>query len=113
MPWQIDLHDALLPEVDAMPREVQKALASHVRLLVEFGPELGRPSVDTMKGSRISNLKELRFSADGGVWRVAFAFDRSRIAVLLVMRDKRGVSEARFYKALIAEAEARWATRSR
>lgn len=71
----------------------------------EFGPSLGRPAVDTVKGSRIANLKELRFSALGGVWRVAFAFDRRRIAVLLVAADKRGKSESRFYRNLIAAAE--------
>jgi len=111
MPWQVEFHDDLIAEVDDLPRAVQMALAAHVRLLVEFGPKLGRPSVDTLKGSRIANLKELRFSADGGVWRVAFAFDRNRIAVLLVMADKRGVSEGRFYKTLVTRAEARWQTR--
>jgi hypothetical protein len=111
MPWQVEFHEAMLPEVDELPREVQRALAAHIRFLVEFGPGLGRPAVDTLKGSRITNLKELRFSADGGVWRVAFAFDRTRIAILLVMGDKRGVAEGRFYKALISTAEARWKTR--
>jgi hypothetical protein len=111
MPWQVELHDELIPEVDDLPTEVQKSLAAHVRLLVEFGPGLGRPSVDTLKGSRIANLKEHRFSAEGGVWRVAFAFDRNRIAVLLVAGDKRGLAEGRFYKALVTKAEARWKTR--
>lgn len=110
MPWPVVFHDALLPEVDALPRGVQKSLAAHIRLLIEFGPGLGRPSVDTLKGSRIANLKELRFSAENGVWRVAFAFDRTRVAVLLVMGDKQGVTASRFYKNLIAMAEARWKT---
>ena len=65
----------------------------------------------TRKGSRIAKLKELRFSADGGVWRAAFAFDRQRTAVMLVMGDKRGMAESRFYKALVSKAEARWKTR--
>ncbi len=111
MPWQVELHAELIGEVDDLPREVQKALAAHVRLLAEFGPGLGRPSVDTLKGSRIANLKELRFSADGGAWRVAFAFDQNRIAILLVAGDKRGMAEGRFYRALISRAEARWKTR--
>lgn len=105
------MHNELISEVNNLPTEVQKALAVHIRLLVEFGPGLGHPSVDTLKGSRIVNLKELRFSAEGGVWRVAFAFDRTRIAVLLVSGDKRGVAEGRFNKALITKAEARWKTR--
>ena len=111
MLWQVEFHDELLVEVETLPREVQKALAAHVRLLTEFGPGLGRPSVDTLKGSQIANLKELRFSVEGGVWQVAFAFDRRRVAVLLVMGDKRGVVESRFYKTLVARAETRWKTR--
>jgi hypothetical protein len=111
MLWQVEFHDELLVEVETLPREVQKALAAHVRLLTEFGPGLGRPSVDTLKGSRIANLKELRFSVEGGVWRVAFAFDRRRVAILLVMGDKRGVVQSRFYKTLVAKAETRWKTR--
>jgi hypothetical protein len=43
--------------------------------------------------SRYANMKELRFRADGGVWRVAFAFDPRRNAILLVAGDKSGVSE--------------------
>ncbi len=97
--------------MDALPREVQKALAAHLRLLAECGPELGRPTADMLKGSRIANLKELRFSADGGVWRLAFAFDRRRMAMLLAIGNKRGVAETRFYAGLIAKAEARWMTR--
>lgn len=53
-------------------------------------------------------MKELRFSAEGGVWRLAFAFDPDRNAVLLVAGDKRGANEKRFYKSLIATADARF-----
>ena len=48
------------------------------KLLAQFGPTLGRPRVDTLQGSRHANMKEFRFDAAGGVWRVAFAFDRVR-----------------------------------
>lgn len=105
------LHEALVADIDDLPRGVQKALAAHVRLLVEFGPGLSRPAAGTVKGSRIANLKELRFSAEGGVWRLAFAFDQRRTAILLAIGDKRGTAEDRFYQALIAAAEARWNTR--
>jgi hypothetical protein len=53
-------------------------------------------------------MKELRFDADGGVWRVAFAFDPERKAVLLVAGDKSGGSEKAFYRRLIASADARF-----
>ena len=87
---------------------MQDELLAHAKLLGEFGPTLGRPRVDTLKGSRYVNMKELRFDADNGVWRVAFAFDPARKAILLVAGDKAGVSQARFYKKLIAAADKRY-----
>lgn len=53
-------------------------------------------------------MKELRFTADDGVWRVAFAFDPKRNAIMLVAGDKSGVSEKRFYRQLIATADGRF-----
>jgi hypothetical protein len=53
-------------------------------------------------------MKELRFDAADGVWRVAFAFDPRRRAILLVAGDKSGVSERRFYRQFIAKADQRF-----
>jgi hypothetical protein len=53
-------------------------------------------------------MKELRFEAANGVWRVAFAFDPNRKAILLVAGDKSGVSGKRFYRQLIDKADARF-----
>ena len=78
------------------------------RLLERFGPQLGRPHVDTLNGSRHSNMKELRLSTADGVWRVAFAFDPERRAVLLVAGEKSGGSQRRFYRALIRKADERF-----
>jgi len=77
-------------------------------LLQQFGPQLGRPHVDTLNGSRHANMKELRFTAAGGVWRVAFAFDPRRKALLLVAGDKSGGSEKKFYRKLIQKADERF-----
>jgi hypothetical protein len=55
-------------------------------------------------------MKEMRFDAANGVWRVAFAFDPSRKAVLLACGDKSGGSEKRFYRQLIEKADARFDT---
>ncbi|HET9122440.1 MAG TPA: type II toxin-antitoxin system RelE/ParE family toxin, partial [Acidiferrobacteraceae bacterium] len=55
-----------------------------------------------------ANMKELRFTAADGVWRVAFAFDPKRQAILLVGGDKSGGSEKRFYQQLIRKADARF-----
>ena len=64
--------------------------------------------MDTMNGSRHANMKELRFSAADGEWRVAFAFDPKRKAIVLVAGDKSGVSEKRLYRALIRKADDRF-----
>ena len=65
--------------------------------------------VDTLKDARYSKMKELRFDAADGVWRIVFAFDPRRRAILLCGGDKSGVSEGRFYRGLIATADKRYA----
>ena len=84
------------------------ALLAELMLLRTYGSALGRPHADTLSGSKHSNMKELRFTADDGVWRVAFAFDPKRKGTILVAGDKAGVAQKRFYKALIAKADARF-----
>lgn len=107
MPWTVELADEFAGEFNALPEAVQDELLAHAKLLEQFGPTLGRPTVDTLKGSKHSNLKELRFDADNGVWRTAFAFDPRRHGVLLAAGDKSGTSEKRFYRRLIATADSR------
>ena len=102
------MHDQFEPEFDALPEEVQDELIAHAKLLEQFGPQLGRPRVDTLNGSRHANMKELRFDAADGVWRFTFAFDPKRKAVVLCGGDKSGVSEKRFYRQLIAKADTRF-----
>jgi hypothetical protein len=80
MAWNVLFHDAFDSEFNGLPEDVQDEVLAHARLLEEFGPHLGRPRVDTLKGSRHANMKELRFDAADGVWRVAFAFDPQRRA---------------------------------
>ena len=108
MNWEVGFDPAFDPEFDALPTTVQDELLAQAKLLEVFGPALGRPRVDTLNGSRYANMKELRFQADDGVWRVAFAFDPRRKAVLLVAGDKSGVNERRFYRQLIKRADARF-----
>lgn len=108
MSWTVVFADEFEPEFDVLPEPVQDELLAQARLLEQIGPQLGRPRVDTLSGSKHANLKELRFDADGGVWRVAFAFDPRRRGVLLVAGDKSGGSERRFYRQLIEKADARF-----
>jgi hypothetical protein len=106
--WVVELADEFVPELESLPEEVQTEVLALARVLQRFGPGLGRPRVDTLTGSRHANMKELRFSADGGEWRVAFAFDPKRKAILLVAGDKSGMSARRFYSELIRKADARY-----
>lgn len=108
MKWTVLFHDAFDAEFQELPEGLQDELLAHANLLGEFGPNLGRPTVDSLKGSQHANMKELRVSWDNGVWRVAFAFDPKRQAILLVGGDKGGADQRRFYKRLIAVADARF-----
>jgi hypothetical protein len=108
MNWTVDFHPKFREEVLELSRGVRIELVASIESLREFGPALGRPDVDTLNDSRYANMKELRFRADGGVWRVAFAFDPRRDAILLVAGDKSGVSETMFYKRLIDKADKRY-----
>ena len=92
----------------SLPRRLQDEALANLKVLQEFGPRLGRPRVDTLNGSRYANMKELRFSAADGAWRIAFAFDPKRRAIILCGGDKSGTSEARFYRRLIAKADERY-----
>ena len=106
--WEILFHPEFEREIDRMSEEVQDRLFAHAGLLARIGPTLGRPHADTLTGSRHANMKELRFDAAGGVWRVAFAFDPKRRAILLVGGDKSGSAQKRFYRRLIAMADERF-----
>lgn len=108
MTWIVEFADEFEPEFDRFPEAVQDELLAQAKVIEQFGPAAKRPRVDTLNGSRRANMKELRFDANGGVWRIAFAFDPRRRAVLLVGGDKSGGSEARFYKQLIASADRRF-----
>ena len=108
MGWVVLFHDAFDAEFKAFDEGLQDELLAHALLLREFGPNLGRPTVDGLKGSAHPNMKELRFYWQGGVWRVAFAFDPQRQAVLLAGGDKGGADQKRFYKRLLAVADERY-----
>lgn len=109
MPWIVDFAPEFEPEFDGLPEEVQDELLARARVLEQFGPMTKRPTVDTLNGSKYTNLKELRFDAADGVWRVAFAFDPERKGILLTAGDKSGQGEQAFYRRLIKIADERYA----
>lgn len=79
-----------------------------IDLLAQRGPTLGRPLVDTLRGSRLPNLKELRpASRRRTEIRILFVFDPDRQAIFLVAGDKAG-QWSRWYEEAIPLAEARY-----
>jgi len=108
MSWVVEFADEFTAEFLALEWPVRVELAANAGLLAQFGPHLGRPRVDTLNGSRHANMKELRFRAAGRPWRVAFAFDPRRRAILLCAGNKSGTSQSRFYRALIRRADSRF-----
>lgn len=106
--WVVEIGDEFKPEFFALQEDVRTEILAMTRFLQQFGPQLKRPRADTLNDSRHANMKELRFSAAEGEWRVAFAFDTKRKAILLVAGDKSGGSEKRFYRELIRKADDRF-----
>lgn len=84
---------------------LQDDIVEHVELLKQFGPNLKRPYADTLKGSQLTNLKELRFNSGNKVVRIFFIFDPDRNAVLLIGGDKAGSGDKTFYDTMIDQSE--------
>lgn len=78
-------------------------MAAHLEVLKQLGPTLGRPRVDTLKDSKLPNLKELRFFYKGVPIRILFAFDPEQQGVIILGGDKSG--DKRWYKTNIPIAE--------
>ncbi|GJE59828.1 type II toxin-antitoxin system RelE/ParE family toxin [Methylobacterium trifolii] len=106
--WSVIFHDAFVPEFKALDDGVRTAILTYARALALEGPQLGRPYADTLHGSRHANMKELRPTVNRVEWRVAFAFDPERRAILLAAAAKGGKKDRIVYKRLIDLADARF-----
>ena len=113
MEWDVFYDETFIAELAEIERQtgssaVREEIAALALLLRRFGPSLRRPHCDTLKGSKHPNMKELRFTLPDGEWRVAFAFDPRRAAMLLVVGNKLGTNARRFYRQVIRTADARF-----
>jgi hypothetical protein len=86
MAWEVEYTDQFERWYWSLDAPDRAAVVAAVDVLEDRGPGLGRPLVDTIKGSRHPNMKELRPPA--GNIRVLFAFDPRRMAILLIGGDK-------------------------
>jgi hypothetical protein len=103
MECQVEYTDEFGKWWDSLTEDEQDSVRDVVALLRERGPLLGRPYADTLQGSKVVNLKELRIQHQGRPYRVLFIFDPRRVALLLVGGDKTG--NDRWYEEFIPRAE--------
>jgi len=91
--WEIEFPDQAREWIESLDDEDYDAMAGVVDLLEQYGPALGRPAVDRIKGSRHQNMKELRSS--GQHLRALFCFDPRRTAIVLLGLDRAVTLESR------------------
>lgn len=105
--WNID--GALIMEwLAGLDRTSQTRVVAALSLLEERGPHLGRPIVDSVRGSVFSHLKELRVGSSRSIaLRILFAFAPNRTAVLLVGGNKAG-KWTEWYQRMIPLADQRY-----
>jgi hypothetical protein len=107
MVWEVSLTSQAQSFIDGLDDDDKRAVLGTIRLLQDRGPQLGRPYADVLSTSRHSNLKELRVHRSGKEFRILFAFDSNRKAILLTGGDKLahpGGQDA-FYRRFIPEAD--------
>jgi hypothetical protein len=104
--WPVATTDVFDRWFAGLTADARAEIIAKVNLLKLLGPALGRPHADTLNGSKHANMKELRADTAKHVFRIAFAFDPNRSAILLVAGDKSGVNQQRFYKGFIGQADA-------
>jgi hypothetical protein len=90
--------------LEDQPEDLQDTVLMYIRLLEQYGPQLSRPQADTLVGSALSNLKELRVQHRGEPYRLLYAFDPNRQALILLGGNK--ASDKRWYEIMIPKAEA-------
>jgi hypothetical protein len=89
--WDVEFDEAVFEWLTGLEEESFVQVRAAINMLRDRGPQLGRPLVDTVTGSRHKNMKELRpGSAGRSELRILFAFDPERSAILLVGGDKAG-----------------------
>ncbi|MFC5074430.1 type II toxin-antitoxin system RelE/ParE family toxin [Kitasatospora cinereorecta] len=103
--WEIFLADEVREWIGGLDGQTHARVVQALDALAEGGPGLGRPLVDTIHGSSMANLKELR----PGTVRILFAFDPWRCSILLVAGDKAGRWNE-WYREAIPLAEQRYET---
>ncbi len=106
MSWEVEYVDEFEAWWNTLDEDEQAKVDASVRLLEDEGPNLSFPHSSGIEGSRHSHMRELRIQVDGRPFRVLYAFDPRRAAVLLLGGDKTG--DARWYAKNVPLADDRY-----
>lgn len=101
--WNVVLRPVFIDWFRALESKDKINVRASIELLKQVGPNLSRPHADTLQGSRLRKLKELRVQSSGKPIRVLFAFDPERQCVVLCGGNK--TADKKFYKKIIPLAE--------
>jgi hypothetical protein len=102
--WEVEATDEFAGWWATLNEGERKDVAHVVDLLVERGPTLDYPYSSGVRGSRHDHMRELRAQHRGRPYRVLYAFDPRRAAILLLGGDKTG--NARWYDIYVPRADA-------
>lgn len=101
--WDVEYTDEFGVWWETLKEDEQDAIDVVVRLLEERGPLLGYPYSSDVRGSRHAHLRELRIQHRGEPYRILYAFDPRRTAILLIGGKKTG--DDRWYDVFVPVAD--------
>ena len=107
MAYEVECTDEFSAWWESLNEAEQESVDFSVRLLEERGVHLKRPHADTVHGSKYTNMRELRVQHQGRPYRILYAFDPRRTAILLIGGDKTG--NAAWYQEFLPTADAIYA----
>lgn len=90
MAWDVEYTDEFGEWWDTLEEDAQDKVAAGVELLERHGPTLSFPHSSGVESSKHGNMRELRIQFKGRPFRVLYAFDPRRCAILLIGGDKTG-----------------------
>ena len=103
MAWDVEFTNELEKWWDSLSEEEQESIDATVRILEQMGPALPFPHSSKVNGSRHHHMRELRIQHQGRPYRILYAFDPRRAALLLIGGDKTG--NDRWYEEFVPVAD--------
>jgi hypothetical protein len=104
MSWDVQASDEYLVWWETLALDIQESILTVAELLEQKGPTLPHPYSSGIHDSRHSHMRELRIQHKGSPFRVLYAFDPVRSAILLIGGDKTG-DDKRWYKEYVPKAD--------